>query len=61
MINKNENYTFNYNSTYIEALNYMNSQEMIINQDYFKYLCNLTRKDLYKFSNGVLNLNLLKN
>lgn len=60
VINKNENYTFNYNSTYIEALNYMNSQEIIINQDYFQYLCNLTRKELYKFSKGVINLKLLK-
>lgn len=60
-INKNENYTFNYNSSYLEALNYLNSQQMVINDDYLNYILNLNYKQLYKLSEGKLNLQSLSN
>jgi hypothetical protein len=61
LINKNENYTFYYNSNYLEALNYLNSQQMVINDDYLNYILNLNHKQLYKLSEGKINLQSLNN
>lgn len=60
LINDNSNYTLNYNTLYLDALNYLNSQEIIINNDYLKYINNLTVKELYNMSNNKINLNSLR-
>jgi hypothetical protein len=59
-INENHNYTFHTNNQYIEALNYLNAQKIIINKDYLNYLNNLTDNELYKLSEKQINLQILK-
>lgn len=59
-LNKNKKLKeFNYNKTYENTINYLNSQKIIINKDYLQYLLDMDINQLFILTDKNVDLSVL--